>query len=106
MSNTDEIDHTKPSTFHESDVTPFDISTGDSNAKTSNISAPPSLEVSADKVNDAANNPKTKGWVQFEDDDDNKSPNEDNIPQMETVDLSEKVTKKFLSFFSYIFHVI
>lgn len=93
MSNTDEIDHTKATTFHENDVTPFDKSTGDSSAKTSNTDSTTD-KVSVDSVNDVtASNSKAKGWVQFEDED-NKKPKGDNIPQMETVDLSEKVTKK------------
>lgn len=100
MSSTDEIDHTKPKTFHENDVTPLEQSTGDSDAKTSNIDAS-SIEHSADKVSDAASNAKTKGWVQFEDDD-NKRPKGDDIPQMETVDLTEKVIELnfYIIFFS------
>lgn len=84
MSNTDEIDHTQTKTFQENDVIPADKSTGDSNAKTSNI------EQSVDKVSDAATDSKTKGWVHFEDED-TKKPQGENISRMENVDLSEKV---------------
>lgn len=99
MSNNDEIDHTMPKTFHENDNTPVDRSTGDSNAKTSNIDTT-SIEHSEDKVNDVASNSKAKGWVQFEDED-NKRPKGENIPQMETVDLTEKVIK-FLHFLCHL----
>lgn len=92
MSNTDEIDHTKVKTFHENDVTPVDKSTGDTNAKTSNIDTASIEHSSMDNVSDVASNSKTKGWVQFEDED-NKRPEENNIAQMETVDLSEKVIR-------------
>ncbi len=95
MSSTiDEIDHTKStSTFHENDVTPFDKSTGDSSAKTSNIESS-SAEHSMDKINETANSSKPKGWVQFEDEDD-KSAEVDKIPKMENVDLSDKVNEFF-----------
>lgn len=93
MSNTDEIDHTQTKTFQENDVKPVDKSTGDSNAKTSNIDTS-SIEHSVDKISDAAINSKTKGWVHFEDEDIKKSQG-DNIPRMENVDLSEKVITFF-----------
>lgn len=87
MSQTDEIDHTTATTTfqHESVVTPS--ATGDDSTKTTNVDA-------AAKVNDAASNSKAKGWVQFEDED-NKKADGDNVPQMETVDLSEKVNGIF-----------
>lgn len=93
MNNTDEIDHAKSSTFHENDVA---TSTGDSSAsKTPNIHTP-STEHSTDKViADPTVNAKPKGWVQFEDDDD-KKPKETKVPQMENVDLSDKVNENFL----------
>ncbi|XP_037025581.1 uncharacterized protein LOC119066958 isoform X4 [Bradysia coprophila] len=92
MNNTDEIDHAKSSTFHENDVAP---STGDSNAsKPSNIDSS-SAEHDTDKVIvDPAISSKPKGWVQFEDEDDNKTAKEDKIPQMENVDLSDKPQEK------------
>lgn len=98
MSNTDEIDHTKPKTFHENDIAPLEKSTGDVNSKTSNVDTS-SIEHNVDKVSDGAvNNSKPKGWVQFEDED-NKLSQGVNIPQMENVDLSEKVMKLFIIFF-------
>ncbi|KAJ6648294.1 hypothetical protein Bhyg_03522 [Pseudolycoriella hygida] len=97
MSNTDEIDHTKTKVFHENDVTPLDKSTGDSNAKTSNIDVS-SIENNVDKVIETS---KAKGWVQFEDEDNNK-PEEHNVPRMETVDLSDKSLPS--NFYSYSKH--
>lgn len=100
MSNTDEIDHAKSSTFHENDVAP---STGDSNASKTTAIDSSSTEHGSDKVIvDPAISSKPKGWVQFEDEDDNKRPKGDKIPKMENVDLSaDKV-----NFYSNIYFVI
>lgn len=87
MSNTDEIDHTQSKTFHENDVIPVE-STGDSKAKTPNIDTS-TTEQSVDKIIDAASNSKAKGWVHFDDEDTKKSQGDN--PQMENVDLTEKV---------------
>lgn len=95
MSNTDETDHVKSKTFHENEIVPVEKSTGDSHEKTSNVA---SIQHSVDDVSNDAGTPSkaatVKGWVRFEDED-NKKSQTDNIPQMENVDLSDKVIQGF-----------
>lgn len=93
---TNDVDPTKSTTFKENDVK----STGDSNAKTSNVESS-GMDETNKSLNDSgmseANSSKGKGWVQFEDDDDdNKISKETKIPQMENVDLSDKVNNQFV----------
>lgn len=88
---TDEIDQAKSTTFHGNDV----AATGDSTTTTSDTQSSDVEEKNVKKLNETTNSDgnssKSKGWVQFEDDDDKKPSKDDKNSTMENVDLSDKV---------------